>query len=46
MKGVVAPPNSDFDDSMSGVEPCAMVMNPKPARHAETGFVFVIRMLT
>ena len=45
MKGVVPPPAWDFDDSISRLGSCTMVINPKSARHAETGLVFVIRML-
>jgi hypothetical protein len=44
MKGVV-PPTTDFDDSIPRLGLCTMVMNPKSARHAVTGFVFVIRIL-
>jgi hypothetical protein len=45
MKGVVPPPTSDFDDSIPRLGSCTMVMNPKSARHAETGLVLVIRIL-
>ena len=45
MKGVVPPATADFDDSISRPGSCTIVMNPKSARHAETGVVFVIRML-
>jgi len=45
MNGVVPPPAWDFDDSISRLGSCMMVMNPKSARHAVTGLVFVIRIL-
>ena len=45
MKGAVPPLACDFDDSISRLGSCTMVINPKSARHAETGFVFVIKML-
>lgn len=45
MKGVVPPPGLEFDDSIPVFGSCTMVMNPKSARHAETGSVFAIRML-
>ena len=45
MKGVVPPATVDFDDSIPRFGSCTMVMNPKSARHAETGLVFEIRML-
>ena len=45
MKGVVPPPASDFDDSIPRLGSCTMVINPKSARHAETGLVLVIRIL-
>lgn len=46
MKGVV-PPNSwvFVDDSIFKLGSYTMVMNPKSARHAETGWVFAIRIL-
>ena len=45
MKGVVPPPVSDFDDSIPRLGSCTIVMNPKSARHAVTGLVFLIRIL-
>ena len=45
MKGVVPPPASDLDDSISRLGSCTIVMNPKSARHAVTGLAFVIKML-
>ena len=45
MKGVVPPPTSDFDDSILRLGSSTMDMNPKSARHADTGLLFVIRML-
>ena len=44
-KGVVPPPISDFDHSTPRVGSSTIVMNPKSARHAETGSVLVIRIL-
>ena len=44
MKGVVPSPAWDFEDSISRLGSHTMVMNPKSARHAETGLVFVIKM--
>jgi len=44
VKGVVPSPAWDFDDSISRLGSYTIVMNPKSARHAETGLVFVIRM--
>ena len=41
----VPPATVDFDDSIPRFGSCTMVMNPKSARHAETGLVFEIRML-
>lgn len=43
MKGVVPPPARDFDESISRLGSYTMVMNPKSARHAETGLVFMIK---
>jgi len=45
MKGVVPPPASDLDDSISRFGSYTMIMNPKSARHAVTGLVFEIRIL-
>jgi hypothetical protein len=45
MKEVDPPPSSDDDDSIPGLWSCTMVVNPKSARHAETGSVLVIRIL-
>ena len=45
MKGVVPPTAVVFVDSISRLGSYTTFMNPKSARHAEMGFVFVIRML-
>ena len=45
MKGVVPPPSWDFDDSISRLGSYTIDMNPKSARHAVTGLVFLIRIL-
>ena len=45
MKGVVPPATADIGDTISRLGSYTMVMNPKSARHAETGLVFIIRML-
>ena len=45
MKVVVPPATADLGDTISRSGLCTMVMNPKSARHAKTGVVFVIRML-
>ena len=44
MKGVDPPPIVDFDGSIPRLGSHTMVMNPKSARHAETGLVFMIKM--
>jgi hypothetical protein len=45
MKKVVPPPDSLFkDDSIPRLGSCTMVMNPKSARHADGGYVFLIRI--
>ena len=44
MKGVVALPSIDSGGSISRLGSHTMVINPKSARHAETGLVFVIKM--
>ena len=45
MKGVVPPPAVDFDDSLPRLGSYTMVMNPKSARHAVMGLVFLIKIL-
>jgi hypothetical protein len=45
MKGVVPPSTSVFDDSIPRLGSSTTVINPKSARHAETGLVLVIRIL-
>ena len=44
MKGVVPPPAVDFDDSNPRPGSYTIDMNPKSARHAVTGLVFLIRI--
>lgn len=44
MKGMVPSYAMDDEDSISRLGSFTMIVNPKPATHAETGLVFVIRM--
>ena len=44
MKGVAPPLTSDSDDSIPRFRSSTIVVNSKSARHAVTGFAFVIKI--
>ena len=45
MKGVVPPPTVELDESIPRLGSYTIDMNPKSARHAVTGLVFLIKIL-